>query len=1160
MKETRRHTSLHDAAEGCLLTHPATSTSANCLTQALITARAGRDEIMFMAPATVPDAEGHVVLRDIATGTVREAGPPVGDSAVMTGAYSAAHGLTFLGAATLEELQALLAVPPAMRARHVAERGGILAAVAHRCFGAVGAITPIPQMPPPPPGGSQTDGQDQPVDAWLNALGGALSQSDKNALAQTSEDAHTLLSWFDSHKRGDPALNDMPQNVADAENRLLSNPSISQQIHSGEVVTRDAIGNFVNGLDNAADSAKSSFQVFQKNNPDADSSEIGAAAQASILQADLPILDASGGASAVDGKIDIADVQAVATSDASGMPDPLKQAALAYSSQSSFDTLANAGNAGNGLANSGSFANLISNGVGFSRPDSDVHNWANDLGDAVSDDDKKALEQIGDDATTLQSWFNSHQRGDPALNDMPQNIADAENRLLSNPAISKQIESGGDVTRDALGNFLNSLNGAANSAQKDWDSFKKSDNAGNPVAQQLAADADILRANLPVYDAAGSSAAKTDGAFNTDDLKAISSGDGSKGLPSDLTNAAKLFSDPGMFAILDTSGDNLATPHPDGLSDTGNLDNFVSKQAGTINSTTLGQMLSEAADRSMVSGVDTSKLGPDVFNNPGNYSGAQKAAMIQQLQDLNTQLEAGVAQDNWVDTLFAGTAINTDYKQVQGDIAQKIAQLSQDPDVQKFRQDNYANTLQSIVQADPNLNKAIQSYYDGDVKDGTALKDALASKDASGNTLSPEDALASFMQTANTLNLGLGSGGNPKDSQIDFQGIAQKSGQQDALQQAYESDILSGNELSDAIKNGTDMTTAIENFQADAANFGAVLPGDYIAQNADKLQQTFADTVTNGTLDNATSDDITTAFLDSNGNVDTNKLTDAINQAIQSDPDLGKDSNGEPLSVSQVVSTLSGIINENRNTVKLQDSLNKYAKAAGIDGPPKPSGGAADAYNRGVLHLMSAALTGGVLAAKEAGSSSNSQGYVDATRLGAGMQISGALLESGTKYLKDTGNNIFSDSQLKTIENSGKALGGIGGAIGGALGIFSGVESIKDGDTAGGALGITNGITSLLSGVSSAVEGGINLTGVGGAEAAAAAGAIGGALGIAGGIIGALSAVAIGLYEGIAAAVKNVQFTNQFVDDAGKLGITGGNEPSNFPDPNTAPSDNSPPP
>ena len=57
---------------------------------------------------------------------------------------------------------------------------------------------------------------------WLNALGGSISQSDKDALAQTSNDAQTLKAWFDAHKRGDPALNDMPQNVADAENRQRS--------------------------------------------------------------------------------------------------------------------------------------------------------------------------------------------------------------------------------------------------------------------------------------------------------------------------------------------------------------------------------------------------------------------------------------------------------------------------------------------------------------------------------------------------------------------------------------------------------------------------------------------------------------------------------------------------------------------------------------------------------------------------------------------------------------------------------------------------------------------------------------------------------------------------------------------------------------------------
>ncbi len=1147
--------------DGCLLTHRLHAASENCLTWALRTARSGRDEIVFLSPTGRHEAMGHVVLRDIGSGTIREPETPADTVGVEAGHYAATHGFTILGAAMPEALHAVLAAPLAERARRVAEAGGTLAAVAHRRFGIVGPIEQPPPQPAPPPNGTTVNGQDKSVDAWLDALGGAVSSDDKNALAQTSEDAQTLKSWFDSHKRGDPALNDMPQNVADAENRLLSNSSISQQIQSGGAVTRDALGHFINSLDSAANDAKESFQTFQKNNKDADSGEISAAAQASMLQADLPILDASGSSQAkVDGKIDINDVKAIANSSDSGVPDPLKQAAAAYSDPATFDALSEAGNAGNGLADSGSFSKLISNGTGFSRQDSAVHSWVDDLSKSDPTIDSKALDQIGDDATTLKGWFDSHSRGDPALNDMPQNVADAENRLLSNPAISKQIQSGGQVTRDALGNFLGSLDKSAQKAQSDWDSFEKSDNADNPVARQMAADADLLRGNLPVYDAAGSATAKTDNAFNTDDLKAIASGDGSNGLPSDLTNAAKLFSDPGMFQMLDTSGDNLATPHPDGLSDTGNLDNFVSQYAGTLDATSIGQMLSEAADRSMVGGVDTSQLGPDIFANPQNYSGAQKAAMIQQLQDLNTQVEAGVAQDNWVDTLVAGNGINTDYKQVEGDIAQKISQLSNDPDVQKFRQDNYGKTLQSIAQADPNLNKALQGYFNDDVQNGDALKAALGSKDSDGSTVSAEDGLSGFMQTANTLNLALGANGQ-NNKTLDFQSIAKSSGQQDALTQAYEKDIVSGQNLKDAIANGTNMTSAIEDFTVDAANFGAVLPADEVTKNADTLQQNFSDTVVDGALGNATAEDIDSAFV-TDGKVDTAKLTDAVNQAIKSDPDLGKSSDGQTLSVSQVVSAMAGIINEARGTTKLQDALQKYAKAIEQPetGPGSPSGTTANAYNSGLLHLVAAGLTGGVLAAKDKTSSGDGAGYVDATQLGASMQITGALMESGSKYLKSTKSELLSESQLKTLENSGKVMGGTGGVLSGALGIFSGVQSLKDGDTASGAYGIANGVTSLLGGVSSAVEGGLGLTGIGGDTAAAVAATASSALGIAGGVVGALGAVAVGLYEGISAAVKNVQFTNQFVDDAHKLGITGGDEPSNDPDPNTAPSDNSPPP
>lgn len=99
---------------------------------------------------------------------------------------------------------------------------------------------------------------------------------------------------------------------------------------------------------------------------------------------------------------------------------------------------------------------------------------------------------------------------------------------------------------------------------------------------------------------------------------------------------------------------------------------------------------------------------------------------------------------------------------------------------------------------------------------------------------------------------------------------------------------------------------------------------------------------------------------------------------------------------------------------------------------------------------------------------------------------------------------------------------------------------------------ITNGITSLLSGVASTVEGGVTLSGAGGADAAALAGTVSGALGIASGIVGALSGVALAFYEAISSAIHGVQFTHQFEADANKLGVTGGDEESNDPDPNTA--------
>jgi hypothetical protein len=70
-------------------------------------------------------------------------------------------------------------------------------------------------------------------------------------------------------------------------------------------------------------------------------------------------------------------------------------------------------------------------------------------------------------ATTLERWFYSFNRGDPKLNDTPKAIADAENRLLSNHAIAKQLVLNGDVTRDTVNSFLRAFDGKVESMTVD---------------------------------------------------------------------------------------------------------------------------------------------------------------------------------------------------------------------------------------------------------------------------------------------------------------------------------------------------------------------------------------------------------------------------------------------------------------------------------------------------------------------------------------------------------------------------------------------------------------------------------------------------------------------------------------------------------------------
>jgi len=561
----------------------------------------------------------------------------------------------------------------------------------------------------------------------------------------------------------------MPQNVADAENRLFANDAVGKQLTDGGLVTRDAVGKFMDSLDSAARSATESFQSFESNNTNLGPDARGDAAYASILQADLPVLDAAGSSNAkVDQKFNADDLKAIAAANAS-LPDPLKRAAAHYADPGAFSALNHTqGGSGDGTVTDSNFAALLSDGVGLSRQDTHVRDWLDSLGSAVSDEDK-ALAQIGDDVTTVKASFDAHDRGDPALNTMPKNVADAENRLFANDAVGRQLTVDGLITRDAVGDFLKRLDDSADSAKGSFQSFQKDNPNADPVALQQAVAASILQANVPVLDAAGSSNAKVDQKFNLDDLKAVAAG---AGLPDPLRHATSLYANAGEFGILAGAGLDASTL-PNGLVQNSNLDSLLSKSTSKSEADTIARLKSDALRQAVLdAGGDARKVNGDYFN--GGHSdatGADKAAALLQLSQTIARYKAGQSQfrDGGPDAYSSpdqfhqsndGPTPGEQSDQFLKDMQGRIDTLSKDKDVQSFLSDKLPGTMQSMVAGDPALKAALQKQFDA-ASSTKALQDALNPKD-----ISTSDALSSFLAKANVYAQALGM--KPEDANAVF--------------------------------------------------------------------------------------------------------------------------------------------------------------------------------------------------------------------------------------------------------------------------------------------------------------------------------------------------------------------------------------------------------
>lgn len=333
---------------------------------------------------------------------------------------------------------------------------------------------------------------------------------------------------------------------------------------------------------------------------------------------------------------------------------------------------------------------------------------------------------------------------------------DAENAwsfIRDNPALMTAVDVGkdggkadGKITERDLKAFANRMEDRLGQAEKSLHKYEKEHPDADPSSKQLVRSAALLLANEPLTQAADPASAqgaekqrKVNGCASAAGLATLQ---GNDGLADVLQNAATTWSKPGMFDLLDRGGANgkqLAKKGPDGQSSGKDIAKWIEDKAPATRED-FSRTLGDAATIGAVADVDISRLNGDIFSQPAAYSGEQKAAVLVKLQQTREQVEAG-----------AGIR---DTRETENQLAEKIAQLQDDADVQTFLASNLDEQAASIVGGDPRLATVVEK----DARHTAGLRPGPGpSSERAGPTNEAKEALS---VTADTLHRVVGFASN----------------------------------------------------------------------------------------------------------------------------------------------------------------------------------------------------------------------------------------------------------------------------------------------------------------------------------------------------------------------------------------------------------------
>lgn len=416
--------------------------------------------------------------------------------------------------------------------------------------------------------------------------------------------------------------------------------------------------------------------------------------------------------------------------------------------------------------------------------------------------------------------------------------------IKSNPALSTAIDTAahggkadGIISGHDLSAFISRSTAAAVGADKTLEDYQKANPNADPQSLQMVISASLLSANSLLTAAADPQHVK--GASGETNVRGESSSAGlealqnsNPGLSSALRQSAKTFQQPGFFSLLDQGGESrrkLATESKDGLFDSRNINGWIKNQAPK-NGGDFASMLNDAATVNAVSCTDISKLGSDVFANPNNYTGAQKAAVLVKLQQTELTVSAGSDLRKTGDT--------------QAALNEKIGQLQSDPQVQAYMAQAVPAQEQQLVASDPALKKAVYDQMQS-VNSGQALRSDMSTADKNTKAGAIPDYSSAAAGLTSQLQLQRDLLGPDAKVPTAQQVVSNQPDLSNTLQNAYKASFTEGGELTQLLgQKKADVGQALQTFHANKSAYEDLLPDQFVNQQQAQFQQSIGDALT----------------------------------------------------------------------------------------------------------------------------------------------------------------------------------------------------------------------------------------------------------------------------------------------------------------------------